>query len=139
MATHVKVVAWLHAVFASIGLLIVLSIGLFGGWIMHWLATQIPSSPEVAQTLSFFQTFGALGTLVLIFSGTCAAVELAASIALMHYRPWARIAILVYSFIGIFGFPVGTAVSIYSMWVLFHRETEAVFLGQRPTIPSASV
>ncbi|HAH22553.1 MAG TPA: hypothetical protein DCL77_02100 [Prolixibacteraceae bacterium] len=42
-------------------------------------------------------------------------------------REWARILTLILSVIGLFNFPFGTAIGIYSIWVLIQPESVASF------------
>jgi hypothetical protein len=37
---------------------------------------------------------------------------------LLHREPWARVVALVLSFISLFNIPFGTAIGVYTMWVL---------------------
>jgi hypothetical protein len=55
-----------------------------------------------------------LGTIVL----AKAAVGFFAGWGLLHREPWARIVALVLSFISLFNIPFGTAIGVYTMWVL---------------------
>jgi high-affinity K+ transport system ATPase subunit B len=47
--------------------------------------------------------------------------------ALKARRPWARIAIIVLSIVNLFSFPIGTAVGIYSLIVLFNADVAGAF------------
>jgi hypothetical protein len=48
-------------------------------------------------------------------------------IALLRYKPWARVLVLVMSAIGLLNIPIGTGVGIYSFWVLTRDETDELF------------
>ena len=48
-------------------------------------------------------------------------------IGLFSRRRWARILVLILSAIDLFNFPIGTAVGIYSIWVLVQHETAQLF------------
>lgn len=50
-----------------------------------------------------------------------------AGLGLYRRKEWARILTLILSVIGIFNFPFGTAIGIYSIWVLIQPETVAAF------------
>jgi hypothetical protein len=47
---------------------------------------------------------------------------LIAGIGLLKRKEWARILTLIISVIGLFNFPLGTALGIYSIWALVHPE-----------------
>jgi hypothetical protein len=42
---------------------------------------------------------------------------------------WARIAGIVLAIIHLINIPVGTALGIYALWVLFNKDTERLFDG----------
>ena len=43
---------------------------------------------------------------------------------LLHREPWARVVALVLAFISLFNIPFGTAVGVYTMWVLLPSESQ---------------
>lgn len=62
-----------------------------------------------------------IGSFVLVKS----AVGLAAGFGLMQRESWARTLVLVLAFISLFtSIPFGTALGVYTMWVLLPRESE---------------
>ncbi len=63
---------------------------------------------------------GVIGLAVLIK----AVAGFAAGYGLLQREPWARMLTLVLSFLALFNFPLGTALGIYSLWVLFPAESE---------------
>src|SRR5438128_9502627 len=48
-------------------------------------------------------------------------------IGLLQRRPWARIAGIVISIIGMMFIPFGTLIGVYGLWVLFSKEDERLF------------
>jgi hypothetical protein len=48
-------------------------------------------------------------------------------VALLRYKPWARILVFILSAIGLLNIPVGTGVGIYSFWVLTRDEAAELF------------
>jgi hypothetical protein len=48
---------------------------------------------------------------------------------LLKYKQWARILVIVLAVIDLINFPIGTAVGVYSLWVLLQGETEKLFAG----------
>ncbi|MGB8115571.1 MAG: hypothetical protein WCF22_17445 [Candidatus Sulfotelmatobacter sp.] len=64
---------------------------------------------------------GALGAFIL----GKAAVGMAAAFGLMQHETWARTLVLILAFIALFtSIPFGTALGIYTLWVLLPRESE---------------
>jgi len=64
--------------------------------------------------------FSAIGSLILIK----AACGFFAGWGLLHREPWARMLTIVLSFLALFNIPLGTALGIYSLWVLLPAESE---------------
>ena len=52
------------------------------------------------------------------WAGVFAVAELVAAWALFERRPWARILALILGFLALISFPFGTALGIYTLWVL---------------------
>ena len=48
-------------------------------------------------------------------------------IGLLQHKPWARILVLILACVELIDFPIGTAVGIYSLWVLIQDETVKLF------------
>ena len=48
--------------------------------------------------------------------------------AILEYKMWAKVVQLILSILGIFSFPIGTAIGIYVIWVLLiNKETKDLF------------
>ncbi len=74
-----------------------------------------PSVPGFLHPLLSF-----IGILVLVK----AAAGFAAGWGLLQREPWARILTLILAFISLFNIPFGTALGIYSLWVLLPTQSE---------------
>ena len=55
------------------------------------------------------------------------ALEIVGGLALLQRRPWARIMVLILSFLSLLIIPIGTAYGIYAIWVLMQDETVRLF------------
>jgi hypothetical protein len=53
-----------------------------------------------------------------------AAVGFVTGRGLLHHEPWARIAALVLAFISLFHIPFGTAIGVYTLWVLLPNDSQ---------------
>jgi hypothetical protein len=91
--------------------------------------------PEVRPML--FGMVGVLGTLFLIG----ALLGFAAGWGLLERKPWARTLTIALSVLSLFDVPLGTALGIYTLWVLLPARTEAEFLSaaqmEAPVVTSA--
>jgi len=59
-----------------------------------------------------------------------AAAGFAAGWGLLQREPWARILTIILAFLALFNVPFGTAVGVYSLWVLLPAESDADFQEQ---------
>jgi hypothetical protein len=116
MRTHIKVVGYAHILYGLLGLLSAAGIlfgGLLGGLFSGSLTTLLMA--------------GVSSVVLAIFYGILAMFGLIAAFAFLNHRPWARYVLVLVSILNLFSWPVGTLFSIYALWVLFHRETAAIF------------
>lgn len=126
MEKHITVVAALHVGFGIFGLML----GIF----LFVLFTGLAVAAGDEHAFFVLSTIGtALGALFFIIS----VPGLIGGIGLFARKAWARIVILVVSAIDLLNFPVGTALGIYSLWVLVQPETTARFSGQPLPAPAA--
>ncbi len=121
MEKHVNVVAALHLGLSIIGLLVALSLTAILG-----LALSFIEDPDVARILPV--VFNVLVWVIVLLS----LPGVAAGIGLFKRKEWARILALVLSVIKILNVPIGTVVGVYSIWVLVHEDTQAIF---KPVLP----
>ncbi len=128
MDTHVKVVAALNIALGALGLaaaLIVLLV--FGG--AAGIVGLSDAGPEGGMAAGIIGLVGGgIVLLVLIVS----LPGLIAGIGLLSYKEWARILTIVLSVLNLLNIPFGTAIGIYSLWVLLSRDTTHLFAAQRP-------
>ncbi|WKN29733.1 hypothetical protein PZB74_12220 [Porifericola rhodea] len=60
------------------------------------------------------------------------AVSILGGWGLLKHQEWARILIIILSILSLPGVPVGTALGVYGLWVLFSEEVSVMF-RRRPT------
>ena len=68
--------------------------------------------------------FGIMGLLVLVKAG----VDFLVGWGLLKHKSWARLVTIILSFFTILSFPLGTALAIYSLWVLLPAQSESEFV-----------
>jgi hypothetical protein len=66
-----------------------------------------------------------------------AAVGFLTGWGLLHREPWARMLTIVLAFLALFHVPFGTALGIYTLWVLLPAESDAEYREQAHTIHAA--
>lgn len=116
MATHIKILGWLHIVFGCFGLLLALTVG--GGMMLgSMFAGSMRDSALV----------GILGGFTTIFLGGLAALQLILGWGLLTRKQWARILGIILGVISLIRFPLGTLLGIYTLWVLLSKDGSAEF------------
>ncbi|NOZ12090.1 MAG: hypothetical protein GXO69_00405 [Acidobacteria bacterium] len=119
METHVKVVAILHLIFSGMMLLaglIIATLVISGG-----LISGDKTAIAITSGVAFF--FGILFV--------CLSVPaIVGAIGTLKLKNWGRILLIIVGILNLPGFPVGTALGGYTLWVLFQKETESLFSGK---------
>ena len=114
---HVRLLAILWMAYSALTVvggivLIVISNTLFGR------LSQAGPPPEVTSWLRPFLTV--IGSLIL----AKAAASLIAGLGLLQREPWGRTLTLVVGFISLFNIPIGTALGVYTLWVLLPAQSD---------------
>jgi hypothetical protein len=112
MNTHVKVVGWLWIANGAVTILMAI-IGLI------IINANIPNAQDSLLVTS--------GVLCCFVPGVIA--DFAAGFGLLKYQNWARILAIILAIVNLFLPPIGTAVGIYTLIIMFNEETKALFKG----------
>jgi hypothetical protein len=123
MTSHVRVLAVLQIVYASLGLLLGVFVLLFFGGLAAIIGFNAPAGDSIV-AVPVLTLIGGLASSVLILLSL---PRLIAGIGLLKYQQWARILTFVVSVLGLVDVPVGTALGIYAFWVLTHRDATPLF------------
>jgi hypothetical protein len=127
MDTHVKVAGWLRIVGSAYYLLAALVVmTVLGAGSIAMGASGDSDAIHVAPWIMAIAV-GVTGFLALL-----ALPGLITGWGLLNYRPWARILNIVLSALDLFHIPVGTALGVYSLWVMLNPETVELFEGGQP-------
>ena len=116
MEKHINAVAALQIGLCIFNLLVAL--GLYS---ILRLIGGVMDDPSGATILTIIANVAATILVILSIPG------IIAGLGLYRRKEWARILTLILSVIGIFNFPFGTGIGIYSIWVLIQPETVAIF------------
>jgi hypothetical protein len=120
MKKHITVVGAIHIGFGIVGLIVafIVVVVLVGTGILV-LSIQ---GEELPLTI-----MASIAVFVALIMGILSIPELIGGIGVLKYKNWARYLILILSVINLFNIPFGTAVGIYSIWILMQDETEKLF------------
>lgn len=112
MDKHITAVGALFIAFGALGLFLALIVlvAVVGGGLI--------SGDEAAIAITSIVGISIAGPFLLI-----EALKVVGGIALLQRRPWARILVLVLSFVSLIMIPIGAAYGIYAIWVLMKDDT----------------
>ena len=118
MRQHIDTVAWIHIAFGALGVLAALAVGgVVGG------AGFFADDAQTAGILVLVAGFIAVGLALL------SVPSLVGGWGLLKRRPWARMLVLIVSFLNLLNFPLGTLAGGYSIWVLMNDESRHILSG----------
>lgn len=111
-----------------------------GGLVLFVLANtifahlhELPNVPSDVPSGFLHALFGTLGIIILVK----AAAGFIAGWGLLQREPWARILTIILAFLALFNIPFGTALGIYSLWVLLPAQSDAEYQEQVRTAGAA--
>ena len=119
--THVRVLAILYLAFAGLSVLFGLGMLLLTGAVSGIVGT----SGDTGFAIPFIRLGG---TAAAVFCFAWAVPGFVVGAGLLKRRPWARILGIVLSALSLMHVPFGTALGVYGLWILFHRDTEQLFV-----------
>jgi len=122
MRDHIKVIGILWVIFGALSLCFALFAFLF-----FFGVAQIPGVDNVGPGI-----LRIIGLIVSSFLALIGLPKIIGGLGLIQHKEWARILMLVISFISLANVPFGTALGVYSMIVLFNPETVRMF---QPPLP----
>jgi hypothetical protein len=118
---HITILGWLylvgHAIFLVIGAFVFL------------LLTGIGVATGEAEAMT---VLGVVGTSVGLLLAALAVPGLLAGYGLLSRKPWARILAVVVGILGLVNFPIGTAIGLYTFWVLTQPAATEYFAAPAP-------
>jgi hypothetical protein len=125
LVTHVKVLGVLLLVKAAF--MALFAIGFPVGMGLIGALVQQNGDSDAATGAA---VLGLVGTGFAVYFGVGALVWGLTGYGVLKHQSWARIAAIVLSAISLIEFPFGTALGVYGLWIMFNKETEAMFAKQ---------
>ena len=116
MKLHVTILGWLYVV----GSAFFLVLGLIGFVFLAGIGI-LSGDPEAARILPFIGLIGIILFTVLGLPG------IVAGIGLLRRKTWGRILALIVGFFNLVNVPIGTALGIYTFFVLLQQEAATYF------------
>jgi hypothetical protein len=124
MDKHVTVLGVLFLVLGImgvIGMAIVAVIFLIGGAVISSVAAHEPDVPGIVSLIPV-----GFGVFICLAIAVSTIPSLVAGYGLLQKQRWSKVWALVAGLLNLPGFPLGTAVGIYAVWVALQAETESV-------------
>lgn len=118
---HVTILGWLYIVSNAI----LLPIGLCG--LLFFAGIGLASADPTA-----FGMLGIIGMVSVLFFTALALPGLLTGYGLLKRKKWGYILGIVMGFLNLVNMPVGTAIGIYTLFVLFQDSASGYFEGQEP-------
>jgi hypothetical protein len=120
---HITLLGVLHIARGALVLLI--------GVILFGLLTGIGVISDDSTALG---VLGFIGTALMLLLVALAIPCVLAGIGVLLRREWGRITALVVGILSLIDIPIGTAIGVYSIWVLMNDETRALFQNTQATV-----
>ena len=119
MEKHITLVAALNIGFGALGVFIaiIVLVAVVGGGLISGDSEAIFITSIVGPAISIF---------LLILS----IPEIIAGIAILKRKSWGRILGLIIAVLDLFNIPIGTAIGIYTLWVLLQDEVVQLFSAE---------
>lgn len=117
MEKHVQILGGLYIAFSILGILLgaLAFILIAGGGFL--------SGDRDAIIITSF-----VGGIIGVFLVVTSIIGIIGGMGLLKHKAWARILVLVLSFLNLLNVPFGTLLGIYGIWVLFNEEVTEVFV-----------
>ncbi len=142
MRDHIRILGILNIVLGSLtalgGLVALLAMGTIAGIV----AASLPSadSSDYHNAVVAAPIVASIGIAIAIFFLVLGLPAIIGGWGLLHYRPWARILMIVVSIFDLFHIPIGTALGVYGLWVLMSTEGQRLLASggvySSPAVPA---
>lgn len=119
---HVELLGVLYVISGALSLLIGLSLLALAGGAFSIMTSAPTDRAELAAALTAISFVTIAG-----IAAAWGAVSVLAGLALRRHRPWARPVGLAVAVLDLFVLPFGTALGIYSLWVLLANQSRDLF------------
>jgi hypothetical protein len=127
MEKHVHVLGILYIVFNALGLLLAL--------ILFWALIGPGIISGDAEAFAILTIIALVLWSILVIMSIPGIIG---GIALLKRQSWARILVLILGFLNLLDIPFGTALGIYTIWVLMKDETIALFEAKKAPAPAVA-
>lgn len=121
MEQHIKVLGYLFIVFGILGLIGALVVFVVGAGAAATIGSQAGNDADAAGAAL---ASGGCMTAIAALVGILSIPNFLAGWGLLNRKPWARILSIILGILALPSFPIGTAIGVYALWVMFNDETK---------------
>ena len=115
MQQHLTILGWLYIALGGLGILAaVIILVVMGG-------VGLASGDAGAAAI-----MGVIGVFVAIFAAVMSLPSLIGGWGLLKGKSWSRMLVIVLGCLQLLGFPVGTAIGVYTLWALTQPEAQTL-------------
>lgn len=122
MQQHIKILSILFYIFGALGLIMALVFLIGGAGLATMIATQGNTEDEAAGAFAA----GGCMTGIAVLIGLLSLPTILTGWGLSKQKSWARILTIIIAILNLPSFPIGTALGVYALWVMFNDETKAL-------------
>jgi len=123
MQQHVKTLGWIYIIFHALGLIAAIIV-----------FTALTGTGMLVQDQEAAPILVLIGTVVGVFLAVISLPGIIGGIYLLKYENWARILVIILGILNLFNFPFGTALGIYTLYILINDETVRLFRKDSPVV-----
>jgi hypothetical protein len=127
MREHIRILGILNIIMgglvALLGCVILLAAGGFATFLGAAIRHGNYGDPDSAIAVPIIAT---VGLVVAIFFILLSLPSIIGGWGLLHFKPWSRILMIVVSVLSLFHVPLGTALGVYGLWVLFSEDARRI-------------
>jgi hypothetical protein len=140
MRDHIRLLGILNLIWSSASIALALVVLLvFGGLAAFFGVLGIESPNNNADGLLAAPFMALIGVAAVLLICLVSLPAFLGGIGLLKMKSWSRVLMIVISILHLFTFPVGTALGVYGLWVLFNEEARRLLEPSSPAAPGSPV
>lgn len=140
MREHIRLLAILNIIWSSIGLAIGLIVLLvFGGLAGFLSVVGTGYFDNNTNELIAGPFMAIIGVAVVLLICCISLPAFIGGIALLKMKSWSRVFMIVISILHLLSFPIGTALGVYGLWVLFQDDARRLLESGIPAPPGSPI
>lgn len=140
MRDHIKLLGILNLVWSSasiaIGLVVLLA---FGGLAAFFGVVGVGWPDNNVDSLIAGPFMALIGVAIVLLICCVSLPAFIGGIGLLKMKSWSRVLMIVVSILHLFTFPIGTALGVYGLWVLFNDDARRLLESAAPGPPGSPV